>query len=45
MTKMTVEIEAADGFELDVEGIKDYLAEIFRMEEVDGVKITGEEEE
>ena len=45
MTKMTVEIEAAEGCQLDVEGIKDYLAEIFRMEEVDGVKILGGQDE
>ncbi len=41
MKRMTVEIEAAEGCMLDIEGIKDYLAEIFRMEGVDGVKIIG----
>ena len=44
MTKMTVEIEAAEGCQLDVEGIKDYLTKIFRMEGVDGVKILGNRE-
>ena len=44
MTKMTVEIEAVEGCVLDVEKIKDYLAEIFRMEGVDGVKIIGKQE-
>ena len=41
MKKMVVEIVAADGCELNAEGIKEHLADIFRMDAVDGVKIIG----
>ena len=44
MKWMLVEIAATEGCVLDVEKIKDYLADIFRMEGVDGVKILGNRE-
>lgn len=43
MKKMVVEIVAADGCELNEEEIKEHLADIFRMDAVDGIKVIGGE--